>query len=145
MKKEKLLQFEHREIIEKYLGKIPILEIAKKINKSKHCIYSEIKKNEKPYNALKAQKRSDEVMKNKMIEMSRSRSSVKKKRKNQTSDRQISFLPEENHEELKKSEKKQQPKTDDSLETRIRNIEFQIEIIFDTLKEMKNDKKNKKL
>ena len=130
MKKEKFLTIEQRKIIEELNGKISQYKIALFIGKSPYCIYNELKNNSKPYNAQNAQLRSEEVMRKKMSDMG------KKKYKISSKTQQLEFF--ENKEKVPKEIQNQnKSKINESFETRLRNIEFQIEIILDKLGEMK--------
>jgi IS30 family transposase len=104
------------------IGKIPIKGIEKIINRASVSIQRELSRNEKPYNALRAQKRAEDNLRKKMTDMSRKRNSWKVKHS------QPSLIDGKNH--------KEESMKNLDLETRLRNIEFQIEIILDTLKEL---------
>lgn len=156
MKKRHLpLSLEERKVIQEFCEKFPqdrslITRILRKLkNRHYNVISREIKINESPYNAEKAQKRTDEERYNQLVNARKKWEENSKKRRESS---QLDFLePETKKTDFNQTLMQSQEQIYfyeeyiKKLETRIQNLEFQIEIILDTLKEIKNDTKDKKL
>lgn len=148
MKKRQLFfSLEERKVIQEYCEKFSedrslIARILRKLkNRNYNVIRREIKINESPYNAEKAQKRADEARYNQLANARKKWEENSKKRRESL---QLNFLEQETKKtdfyQMLTQSKEQIFSHEEyikKLETRIQNLEFQIEIILDTLKEMK--------
>lgn len=111
------LLLEERKVIERMLKTtMPATRIARGLNRPSTTVVKEIARNggRTKYSAEKAQERADQLEFKKCERMAR----MSKER----------YAPEQSHKPM-----------ESDLETKIRNIEMQIEIMFDLIKELKEN------